>query len=132
MKTTNLSYAEAISAMQAGYKVRHKNWKNNYILNPESIVSVPDTLSIDWEIIVESLDTELEELKKWVCNDLDIKRDRTMCYYPIEKISKYEDLWNIFEHYLRHANGMYDTEKIYKNILFFIKRNNILEKNEND
>ena len=69
MKQKNLSYAEALAAMQSNFKVRHSSWEDKYLDN-DSIVSVAESMSNDWVIDSDPYDPELEDMKDWVYYDL--------------------------------------------------------------
>lgn len=126
MEQNNLSYAEAIAAMQSNFKVRHSSWGDKY-LSPESVVSVAESMSNDWVIDSDPYDQEFEDMKDWVFYDLGFSKDRQSRYYPKDNIRSYFDLWLIIENNLVNRHKQVSCGEYYKRLLEFIKENELLK-----
>ena len=126
MKQKNLSYAEAITAMQSNFKVRHSSWEDKY-LNKDSVVSVAESMSNDWVIDPDPYDLEFEDMKDWVFYDLGFSGDRQSRYYPIENVRSYFDLWQIIDNHLMYSHRSVDYNEYYKRLIEFIKENELLK-----
>lgn len=126
MEQNNLSYAEAITAMQSNFKVRHSSWDDKY-LSPESVVSVAESMSNDWVIDPDPYNPVLEDLKDWVFNDLGFSKDRQSRYYPKDNTRSYFDLWLIIENHLVNSHKQVSYDEYYKRLLEFIKENELLK-----
>jgi hypothetical protein len=126
MKQNNLSYAEAIAAMQSNFKVRHSSWDDKY-LSPESVVSVAESMSNDWVIDPDPYDPVFEDMKDWVFYDLDFSKDRQSRYYSKDNVRSYFDLWLIIENHLVNLHKQVSSEEYYKRLIEFIKENELLK-----
>ena len=126
MKMNNLSYAEAIAAMQSKFKVRHSSWDDKY-LSPESVVSVAESMSNDWVIDPDPYDQEFEDMKDWVFYDLGFSHDRHSRYYPQENVRSYFDLWQIIDSHLMNRHSVVEYNEYYKRLIEFIKENELLK-----
>lgn len=126
MKQKNLSYSEALDAMQLNFKVRHSSWADDRYLTAESLVSVAESKSNDWVIDSKPYDQEYEDLKDWVFYDLGFSKDRQSHHYPLENGS-YFDLWMIIENYLVNSHKQVSCDEYYKRLLEFIKENELLK-----
>ena len=126
MKQKNLSYAEAIVAMQSNFKVRHSSWDDKY-LSSESVVSVVESMSNDWVIDPDPYDPEFEDMKDWVFYDLGFSKGSQSRYYPQETVRSYFDLWQIIENHLMYSHRTVDYNEYYKRLIEFIKENELLK-----
>lgn len=126
MKQKNLSYAEALAAMQSNFKVRHSSWEDKY-LNKDSIVSVVESMSDDWVIDPDPYNQEFEDMKDWVFNDLGFNKDRQSRHYPKDTVRSYFDLWLIIENYLMYNHRTIESNEYYKRLIEFIKENELLK-----
>lgn len=126
MKQNNLSYAEAIAAMQSNFKVRHSSWDNKY-LSPESVVSVAESMSNDWVIDTDAYDQVFEDMKDWVFYDLGFNYDRYSRYYPKDNVRSYFDLWQIIDSHLMNRHSVVEYNEYYKRLIEFIKENELLK-----
>ena len=126
MKQKNLSYSEALAAMQSNFKVRHSSWEDKYLDN-DSIVSVAESMSNDWVIDSDPYDPVLEDIKDWVYYDLGFSNDRQSRYYPIENVRSYFDLWLIVENHMVNRYKQVSYIEYYKRLLEFIKENELLK-----
>lgn len=126
MKQKNLSYSEALTAMQSNFKVRHATWEDKY-LTSDSIVSVVESMSNDWVIDPDPYDPVLEDMKDWVFNNLGFSKDRQSRYYPQDNTRSYFDLWLIIENHLVNLHKQVSSEEYYKRLIEFIKENELLK-----
>ena len=126
MKQNNLSYAEAIAAMQSNFKVRHSSWDNKY-LSPESVVSVAESMSNDWVIDPDAYDPVFEDMKDWVFYDLGFSHDRHSRYYPKDNVRSYFDLWQIIDNHLINRHSVVEYNEYYKRLIEFIKETELLK-----
>ena len=126
MKQNNLSYAEAIVAMQSNFKVRHSSWDDKY-LSSESVVSVAESMSNDWVIDPDAYDQVFEDMKDWVFYDLGFSKDRHSRYYPKDNVRSYFDLWLIIENHLMYNHRTVEYNEYYKRLIEFIKENELLK-----
>ena len=126
MKQNNLSYAEAIAAMQSNFKVRHSSWDNKY-LSPESVVSVAESMSNDWVIDTDAYDQVFEDMKDWVFYDLGFNYDRYSRYYPKNNVRADFDLWGIIDSQLMNRHSDVEYNEYYKRLIEFIKENELLK-----
>lgn len=126
MEQKNLSYSEALIAMQSNFKVRHATWEDRY-LTSDSIVSVAESMSNDWVIDPDPYDPVFEDMKDWVFNDLGFSKDRQSRYYPQDNIRSYFDLWSIIENNLVNRHKQVSCDEYYKRLLEFIKENELLK-----
>ena len=126
MKQKNLSYSEALAAMQSNFKVRHSSWEDKY-LDKDSIVSVAESMSNDWVIDCDPYDPVLEDMKGWVFYDLNFSNDRQSRYYPIETVRSYFDLWQIIDIHLVNRYKQVSYNEYYKRLIEFIKENKLLK-----
>lgn len=75
----------------------------------------------DWEIYVEPpYDELLEEMKRYLYDELEFHKDRQSRYYPEENMD-IADIWNVINNYYL------DKESIRK-LLKYIKDNNLAKK----
>ena len=125
MKQKNLSYSEALDAMQLNFKVRHSSWEDKY-LDKDSIVSVAESMSNDWVIDSKPYDQEYEDLKDWVFYDLGFSKGSQSHHYPLENGS-YFDLWLIIENNLVNSHQQVSCDEYYKRLIKFIKENELLK-----
>ena len=126
MKQNNLSYAEAIAAMQSNFKVRHSSWDDKY-LSPESVVSVAESMSNDWVIDPDAYDPVFEDMKDWVFYDLEFSKERQSRYYPKDNVRSYFDLWQIIDSHLMNRHSVVEYNEYYKRLILFIKENELLK-----
>ncbi len=126
MKQKNLSYSEALVAMQSNFKVRHATWEDRY-LTSDSIVSVTESMSNDWVIDPDPYDPVFEDMKDWVFYDLGFSKDRQSRYYPQDNTRSYFDLWMIIENHLVNLHKQVSSEEYYKKLIDFIKENELLK-----
>ena len=126
MKQKNLSYSEALTAMQSNFKVRHATWEDKY-LTSDSIVSVVESMSNDWVIDPDPYDPVLEDMKDWVFNDLGFSKDRQSRYYSQDNTRSYFDLWLIIENHLVNLHKQVSSDEYYKRLIEFIKENKLLK-----
>lgn len=126
MKQKNLSYAEAIAAMQSNFKVRHSSWDDKY-LSSESVVSVAESMSNDWVIDPDPYDPEFEDMKNWVFYDLGFNKDRQSRHYPQENVRSYFDLCQIIDNHLMYSHRSVEYNEYYKRLIEFIKENELLK-----
>ena len=127
MEQKNLSYSEALIAMQSNFKVRHSSWEDSRYLNKDSIVSVAESMSNDWVIDPDPYDQELEDLKYWVFDELEFNKDRQSRYYSMENVRSYFDLWLIVENNLVNSRKQVSCDEYYKRLLEFVKENELLK-----
>lgn len=126
MKQKNLSYAEALVAMQSNFKVRHATWEDRY-LTKESAVTVQESMSNNWVIDPDPYDQEFEDMKDWVFYDLEFSKDRQSRHYPRETVRSYFDLWLIIENHLMYNHRTVDSNEYYKRLIEFVKENELLK-----
>ena len=126
MKQKNLSYSEALAAMQSNFKVRHSSWEDKY-LDKDSIVSVAESMSNDWVIDPDPYNQEFEDMKDWIFNDLGFSKDRQSRYWPKDNVRSYFDLWMIIENYLVNRYKQVSCDEYYKRLIEFIKENELLK-----
>ena len=126
MEQKNLSYSEALTAMQSNFKVRHSSWEDRY-LDKDSIVSVAESMSNDWVIDPDPYDQDLEDLKYWVFDELEFYKDRQSRHYSKDNVRSYFDLWLIIENYLVNSHKQVSCDEYYKRLIEFIKENELLK-----
>lgn len=126
MKQKNLSYDEALAAMQSNFKVRHATWEDRYLTH-ESVVTVHESMSDNWVIDPDPYNQEFEDMKNWVFYDLGFSKDRQSRHYPQENVSSYFDLWQIIDNHLMYSHRSVDYNEYYKKLIEFIKENELLK-----
>lgn len=126
MKQKNLSYTEALAAMQSNFKVRHSSWDDKYLTH-ESAVTVQESMSNDWAIDPDPYDQAFEDMKNRVFYDLGFSKDRRSRHYPQENVRTYFDLWQIIDSHLMYNHSTVEYNEYYKRLVEFIKENELLK-----
>ena len=126
MKQKNLSYAEALVAMQSNFKVRHATWEDRY-LTKESAVTVQESMSNNWLIDPDPYDPEFEDMKDWVFYDMEFNKSSQSRHYPKDSVRSYFDLWQIIDSHLMYNHRSVEYNEYYKRLIEFVKENELLK-----
>lgn len=116
-------YIQEVINQGAKY-IRRQVWlSSDFIKVSENLANMnldyENIMANDWEeYIMPPVDPVLNELKDWIYNDLNFRKERQSKYYPYENVNDYQSLFNIiYNNYsIIDKNGL-------KNILLFIKDN---------
>lgn len=120
-----MKFRDIIPKLYAGKSIRRKSWpanmrfnkNDNYELSMSDVIGDVD----DWEIYVEpSYDEFLEEMKRYLYDELEFHKDRQSRYYPEENMD-INSIWNVINDYYLN------TESVSK-LLRYIKDNNLAKK----
>lgn len=120
-----MKFNEILAEFEVGKSIRRKSWpanmryskKDNFQLSIVDMIADAD----DWEIYVEPpYDELLEEMKRYLYDELEFHKDRQFRYYPEENMD-IADIWNVINNY-------YLDKKAIRKLLKYIKDNNLAKK----
>ena len=118
-----MKFNEILPEFEADKPIRRKFWPANMRYNKKDNfqLSVADMIADDWEIYVEPpYDEFLEEMKRYLYDELEFHKDRQSRYYPEENMD-INSIWNVI-------NDYYLDKELIRKLLRYIKDNNLAKK----